>query len=124
MPRKNNPILNPAELIWSLLIGFNLLFQGMALSLHLYVSHSHEEADPSPREIPHFKADDSHEHEDCVICKVLNTLHHSLAGYVQNPLVFIPFHFEDIFLSFDILTGASSRHYRPRAPTSGPHLTV
>ena len=124
MPRKNNPILNPAELIWSLLIGFHLVFQGMALSLHLYVSHPHEETGPSAGENPHFKADDSHEHEDCIICRVLNTLHHSLAGNAQSPLVFIPFHSEDIFLSFDILTGASPRQYHPRAPPSGSQLTM
>jgi hypothetical protein len=116
MPDKNSRILKPSELIWSLLIGFHLVFQGMALPLHLYVSHSHKEAGSSFRENPQFKADDSHEHEDCPICRLLNTLHTPLAGHPQNPSVFTPLHVKGVSFSFDILPAASPRQYPSRAP--------
>jgi len=73
-------IRKSVNLIWTFWAGFYIAFQGMALPLHLHFSHHHEEAHGHADKPPELRHEAPHEHEDCIVCRVLNTLHTTLAG--------------------------------------------
>jgi len=136
MPDKNNRACKTAEIILTLLIAFNLVFQGLALSVHLYSHHYEHSFSDTPlscnTHIPcSFHDHNLHEddfflekmapfktgtHEECLICKILNTLHHPFAFNNQKPASFTPFHFEKSNRNYDDFSCGCQQLYNPRAP--------
>ncbi|MFH2092768.1 MAG: hypothetical protein ABIJ31_10435 [Pseudomonadota bacterium] len=141
MPDKNNRACKTAGIISAFLITFNLVFQGLAFSLHLH-SHHHEQGlfdvshlcnmcitdthapcmlhghnlhkdDFSLEEAGPFKAGS---HDKCLICKILKTLHHPFASASQRFVVFTPFYFQKTTHKFDDFNRQCQLKYDPRAP--------
>lgn len=117
-------IRKSVNLIWTFWAGFYLVFQGMALPLHLHFSHHHEEAHGHSTKTPEISHEAPHGHEDCIVCRVLNTLHTTLAGLSPNPCLFTPLQIRDILFYFAVLPGANPRQYPSRAPPPVPGFTV
>jgi hypothetical protein len=136
MPDKNNRACKTAEIILTLLMAFNLVFQGLALSVHLHShhhghsffdtplscnthisyrfhDHNHHEDDFSLEKRSPFKTGT---HEACLICKILNTLHYPFAFNNQSLASFTPFLFEESNLNYDDFNCECQQIYNPRAP--------
>lgn len=138
MPDKNNKIHIFCISVIALLISFNIVFQGMAYSIHLF-SHHHEH---NPLSTPHFgnihipsmvHDHNAHEndfvpektrsfigekHKDCLICKILKDLNHTIAFNNQTYFSFTPLSFESIRHKPDDIICRYKRNYKPRAPPS------
>jgi len=136
MPGKHNQVCKTAEIILTLLIAFNLVFQGLAFSVHLHSHHHEHHFFDTPLScnihIPHTCHDHTHHkddfsmekrspfktgtHEECLICKILNTLHHPFAFNNLKLVSFTPFHFEESNCEFDNFNNECRQIYNPRAP--------
>ncbi|OGR23743.1 MAG: hypothetical protein A2277_13100 [Desulfobacterales bacterium RIFOXYA12_FULL_46_15] len=105
-------------MIWA--IVFNLSFQGLALSLHLLCSHHHSHNHETGFFVT-FHRPEPGISDDCPVCRVMSSLHHSLAVGYLNPAPGFPVHAETVQACTKIFIAWIFQTKHTRAPPR--HLT-
>jgi len=141
MPDKNKNIRIFFISVLALLISFNIVFQGMAYSIHLVSHHQKHEHFRTPRfcnvhnpgmatvhednflfeKTRDFK---NKQHKGCLICEILNNLNHPIAFNNQTYFSFTPLNFESVRHKPDDIICGFKINYKPRAPPSVSNLTA